>query len=224
MYSIYNSLSNNILSFKVYYKNDFQNIVNNISNKVLKDFISKDFKMPNYYLNNLNNLKQESILAYKLLTIMYFQKFNKILDMSQVILNENNKPILLNNNLNNLKIYFNISHSKNFIACVIADFEVGLDIEEDRFINNNSIKKFMSQKDYFINLFNYNLFNYSLYNTNCIKIWNIKEAYTKYLGLGLNLNFKNIEVSNILRETNCIIRELYIKNKKVYICICYKFK
>lgn len=94
-------------------------------------------------------------------------------------------------------IFFNYSHSNNFIACAISNYDVGIDIEEtNRVINDTMIKICHFDKEKKLE--------------ELVK----REAFCKLTGEGIAMffnknNFKNIEKNSIT-----------IKNKD-YICsIC----
>ena len=99
-----------------------------------------------------------------------------------IVTNEYGKPYLRDN-----KFFFNISHSKNYIACAISLFEVGLDIEQidDRY--ENIIQKLLTTEE---------LKNNETNIEYLIKIWTVKEAYTKLIGTGINMNLKEINTSS----------------------------
>ncbi|MBU3102831.1 4'-phosphopantetheinyl transferase family protein [Clostridium gasigenes] len=80
------------------------------------------------------------------------------------------------------KFQFNISHSGDFVVCVIDDNPIGIDIEEIKEIEYKEISK---------NLFTLSEFEYIVKNnskTSLSKfydIWTLKESYIKCLGEGL---------------------------------------
>ena len=84
-------------------------------------------------------------------------------------------------------VYFNISHSDNYVVCAMARSEVGIDIEkidadfEYRSVKNifcsNTQKNYQDIKDF--------------YND-----WVIKESFLKYIGCGLNIALKNININH----------------------------
>lgn len=192
------------LEFEICKKSDWNSDIDSCN------FNFNDFKMPTFYLSGA---KQESVIGYKLLYYLYFKKFNKYLDMSKIILNDNNKPCFNNANSDNYNnLYFNISHSKNFVSCVLTDFAVGLDIEEERIIKPSACKRFICNTEYdYIQKCSYSE----------IQVWNIKEAYAKYLGLGLKLNFKDVYVKSIVSNYSIIIKNFYINNHKIFLSICF---
>ena len=78
-------------------------------------------------------------------------------------------------------MYFNLSHSNDYYAFAISKEEVGIDIEKVRDdVNINLIKRISNSKDEIKDV---------------IKMWTIKESYLKYLGTGINTNFKDILIN-----------------------------
>lgn len=117
------------------------------------------------------------------------------LKLPKIYTTTNGKPYFKDSN-----IFFNYSHSKNYIACAISTYEVGIDIEEaSRKISDDIAKKYLNnEKD----------------NSKRIETWVKKEAYSKLKGLGLQINFQNIKLNEIMAKN------LFI-NKKEYMCSIY---
>ena len=117
------------------------------------------------------------------------------LKLPEIRISANGKPYFKNSNL-----FFNYSHSKNYIACAVSFYEVGIDIEETtRNINDNIAKKYLDNVNG---------------NKKRIETWVKKESYSKLKGLGLKIGFQNIKLSEIKTKN------LYIKEKK-YMCSIY---
>ncbi len=117
------------------------------------------------------------------------------LKLPEICISANGKPYFKNSNL-----FFNYSHSKNYIACAVSFYEVGIDIEETtRNINDNIAKKYLDNVSG---------------NKKRIETWVKKESYSKLKGLGLKIGFQNIKLSEIKTKN------LYIKGKK-YMCSIY---
>jgi len=83
--------------------------------------------------------------------------------------------------------HFNISHSGDWVVHVVSEQEVGVDVEEMKVIEYHALSSFFAQED-------------RQYLRMCLaselpeefyRIWTSKEAYVKYLGLGLNKNLKS---------------------------------
>ena len=140
--------------------------------------------------NNSNQLEtyQARFVLQKMLEFFDIEMFD-------VLLSENGKPYFKDSN-----IFFNYSHSKNYIACAISLSEVGIDIEEmDSYISDEVARKYLDdEKD----------------SSKRIEKWVKKESYGKLKGLGLQISFKDIDLNNI-KEKNYFIKE------KNFICSIY---
>lgn len=97
----------------------------------------------------------------------------------------------------NINVFFNYSHSNNYIACAISNYEVGIDIEEtDRLINNT--------------MFKICKFNIDTSLEEFVK----REAFCKLTGAGI-ASFFDIDKFKKSDKKNIIIKE------KEYICSIY---
>lgn len=97
--------------------------------------------------------------------------------------NENKKPYLADFP----DIYFNLSHSGDFIACAVFDKEVGVDIQKISVYKEKTAKRICSEEE--LSRIKESLDK----NLEFTKIWSQKEAYLKYLGTGIkSLNLKNV--------------------------------
>ncbi|MGB4655098.1 MAG: 4'-phosphopantetheinyl transferase family protein [Bacteroidales bacterium] len=86
---------------------------------------------------------------------------------------------------------FNISHSKNWLACAVSDVNVGVDVEGIRKINSKVADRFFTERE----VRYLNTLNGDERNEMFIRFWTIKESYLKAIGKGLalELNSFNIE-------------------------------
>lgn len=123
----------------------------------------------------------EKIDSYKLLEYICIKKLKINFDKEKIYYKKRNKPYYKD-------FYFNISNSKNFIALVIGKSEVGIDIEENRKILPGVKERIYSKEDD--------------ENINIFELWTLKEAYSKFLGIGLLLDFKNISIAKIKEKVN----------------------
>lgn len=94
------------------------------------------------------------------------------------------------------RIHFNISHSENYVAYIISKKEVGIDIQAQRTLSNldGLIKKVCHPNEKEI------LEKSSNKESDFLKIWNLKEAYSKCLGLGIQTQFSELDFSKISQE------------------------
>lgn len=157
------------------------------NNIVYYSVVNKD----NIIYNDTND-KLETKLAQIVLKNM-LKHFD--LKLPEIYLSDSGKPFFKDS-----KIFFNYSHSKNYIACAISLHEVGIDIEETNISISDAIaKKYLdNEKD----------------NSKRIEIWVKKESYSKLKGLGLQIGFQNVKLDE-LKEQNFFIKE------KEYMCSIY---
>ncbi len=194
--------------------------MNHIIIKNINDYQDKDFT--NYYSiikpikkDKIDKLKYDkdkklSILG-EILLIDTLKKHYKINYQDiNILYNKNGKPYIENSN-----IYYNISHSYDYVTLIVSNRKCGIDIEKIREINPNIIKTFATIKEQ----------NYILDNPNRLfEIYCLKEAYIKMQGLKLS-NIQNIEFT--ITNKKIICSDNTIKSKLIYhqdylIAICEK--
>jgi 4'-phosphopantetheinyl transferase len=180
-------LISNINDYKKEYIDSFYNRIN-------KDKRNKIDK----YINVID--RNRSIIGEILLS-----KLIDNYDELDIYTNKYGKPYISNKN-----IFFNISHSNDYVVCVISDKEIGIDIEKIRDVDINVIKRFATsiEKKYIGNNIN--------------KLWEIftlKEAYWKCMGKNLDklldVEF-NINKKSIICSDNTI-NSFFIKDIDGYI-------
>ena len=109
-------------------------------------------------------------------------------------------------------LFFNWSHSGNWIVCGIGDAEIGIDIEKHKVIGVDIAKHCFSKEE--------NNAILVAHQQNRIKLfyefWTLKESYIKAIGKALNISLKSFYFK--LRGESI---DLYIDNK---LCKDYYFK
>ncbi len=172
----------------------------NINNYSLKDYT-------NYYniltdddrikIDKLIGIRKKQyilsrILLRNILKDKYSINYNDIL----IKYNKYGKPYIDN-------IYFNISHSHDYVIVVTFDKNIGIDIEKIRDINQTTMKVFCTDNEiqYITNNQNKKLAYW--------KIYTLKEAYFKMLGTDLS-NMKKVEF-NILDDKITCVNNLNLK-------------
>lgn len=117
------------------------------------------------------------------------------LKLPEIYLSDSGKPFFKDS-----KIFFNYSHSKNYIACAISQHEVGIDIEQTNIIISDNIsKKYLDNEED---------------NLKRIEIWVKKESYSKLKGLGLQIGFQNIKLDKLKEKS-------FFKKEKQYMFSIY---
>lgn len=182
-------------------------------------------------LNKINKFQKKidklQSLCSELLILFALEKFGQT-HTDKLVYNYNpfGKPELLNYDFS-----FNISHSKDYVICAIANHEyqksIGIDIE---FKDVNTLltinpKIFLTEVEY-LSLTQSD--NISTYCDRLLDYWCMKEAYVKYLGKGLTQPLKDFYIvskdnnNNIFHNesiVNCNMMSLEIDDKySSYLC------
>lgn len=100
--------------------------------------------------------------------------------------NEYGKPYI-----EDLPIFFNLSHSGNYAMCVVSDCEVGCDIEEIKSAEDKLAKRFFREEEYQdIN----SQENFNERKDLFYRYWTLKESFMKATGLGLKLPLNSFQI------------------------------
>lgn len=143
------------------------------------------------------NKKVQSLISYLLL--WFSVKSNSgCKKPPELIFGKNNKPYLKNED-----IFFNISHSKDGIACILSQNEVGIDIEKIRPVSQALAKKICTNEEYF------SYCSSSNRNETLLTIWTKKESFVKMNANSIFTNFKKINTKN-LKNVHCFKFENFI--------------
>lgn len=98
-------------------------------------------------------------------------------------------------------IYFNLSHSGNWVVCAISEHEVGIDVEKIDEIDLDIVKSFFAKKEY-SDLMEKDDSEKKEY---FYVLWTLKESYIKARGRGLSLDLRSFSIS--MNNDNNIIFE-----------------
>lgn len=120
--------------------------------------------------------------SFFLLKKMLFQEY-QIKDVPQFSYGKHGKPYFKEYP----DIYFNISHCKAGIACVVNNAPVGIDIEQIHF-DKVIAENVLSHEELKI------VQNSKFKEQEFIKYWTMKESYLKLIGIGIIDDMKNILV------------------------------
>lgn len=159
--------------------------INDYNEDEIKNFF---YEIPMYKQEKIKKYKSEkeikmSIIGEILLKELLKKHYNLDYNKLNFKTNKNGKPFIANSN-----VFFNISHSKEFIIVAVSNNPVGVDIEKKRKISNNMVKYITNESEK-----NYILFSDDFLNT-FFKIYVLKEAYIKMFGLNINC-IKNIHIN-----------------------------
>lgn len=192
--------------------------------------------MINIYVSDIRNLNKERI--YEICTqVLEQEETDRILRMTHeksrmrsllgrcllcngikaYMKEEEGLPLLIGYGVNGkpyLKeyqdIFFNISHSGNLVACVIANQEIGIDIQEHNKADLKIADRFFSEKE-----------KEQIYSCQTkeqqrelfFKLWCIKESYIKLTGKGLSQGLDTFSVD--------LDRKRILNNSKETVAHCH---
>ncbi len=130
--------------------------------------------------------REDSKKAYTLLKEM-LEVLDVPFNINNVKFTEDGKPYIENS-----KVKFNYSHSKNYIACALALVEVGCDIEDEFNITKEGSELVLDS------------------STNRIrKAWVKRESYCKYLGKFNKETFKTVDLNHIDKNFYAVSNNKY---------------
>ena len=127
----------------------------------------------------------------------------------------NQKP-LLNSEKN---LYFNISHSDDYVTVAISDCEVGCDIQEILPYNPRVAGRNYCQKETDI------IENSDEKDEVFIRLWALKESILKFTGKGLSGGLSNYDFSSYIYEESfeAFGCNFYVKKiENTYFALCHK--
>ncbi len=138
---------------------------------------------------NINDRKRS--LAGDLLIKTYLSKIYGIKKEEIVIKKgEHGKPYVLN-----VPAHFNISHSGNYVVVAISDKPIGIDLEIIEDFSAILAKKLFNEDELkYISQIGYSN-KKSVMQQRFYEIWTAKEAYLKYLGLGISGGVNSLSFS-----------------------------
>lgn len=125
---------------------------------------------------------------------------------------ENGKPYLAGK-----EAHFNISHSKNFIACAVDSNPIGIDIEAVRPIHPHLLRRVCTRDELYFVTGSYSLPT-AKDNLNeeeslrFLQVWTAKEAYIKYTGKGLGTELASFCVAESDKIKSRLTPDLKILN------------
>lgn len=120
-------------------------------------------------------------------------------------------------------IYFNLSHSGDFVACAVSDrYPVGCDIEAVKEMDERVAERFFgsTENEYL------NSISEEKRDEEFIRLWTLKESYLKMTGEGLSVPLNDIELTlegqtRVLRKgvvQPCVFKEYVVSGYKLAVC------
>lgn len=105
---------------------------------------------------------------------------------AEIFIEKNGKPQLLTSKFPNH--YFNLSHSKHYMALGCSHTTVGIDLEEPRLFSTRLLNRISTPEE--ISIVN----TYASRDKIGLLLWTLKESYIKYIGVGLSLPLAAIQL------------------------------
>ena len=125
--------------------------------------------------------RKRSVLAFVLLQRALREEYG-ITEVPEFVYNEFGKP-----SLPNLSIHFSLSHCKDAVACVVSDYNIGIDVESIMPYNPDVARRVCTSDEIKM------LEQSSNKDVDFIKLWTVKEAISKYEGAGIIFDFRKIK-------------------------------
>ena len=149
--------------------------INNYNDNDYKLFYEKISNDKKNKIKKYNNLKRKQSILGEILLISIFNNYGIDYDNLKFNYNKYGKPLIDD-------YYFNISHSYDYVTCVLTKSEVGIDIEKIRHVDLKISRMFTN------NVLN-NLNQFYI-------IYTLKEAYIKCIGESIiNIGYLDINLS-----------------------------
>lgn len=124
--------------------------------------------------------RKRSISAELLIRYYLISEFHFLNDEISFSFNEYGKPYI--EGVENL--FFNVSHSGDWIVCGWSEKEIGIDVEKIRPVNLSIAKsQFCSEEYHYIKEIE------GKREERFIQLWTLKESFVKYVGKGLSIPF-----------------------------------
>lgn len=134
---------------------------------------------------------------------------------------ENGKPYLVDYP----ELYFSLSHSGNFAACVIAAQEIGLDIQEHKGIKEGLANRFFTQEEIRkldnIKKAEKQNADSQAYREAFFRIWSGKESYLKYTGLGMKKALDSFQIDTDTNRVRTADRKEGRRTGEELACLSY---
>lgn len=103
-----------------------------------------------------------------------------------VLTGENGKPYLESGEL-----FFNISHSGEYVLCAVSKTPTGCDIEKEDAVNLNLVKRFFDEAEYNTLISAGEKEQKELF----YRFWTLKESFIKAVGLGMKLPLNKFRIN-----------------------------
>lgn len=125
------------------------------------------------------------------------------------------KPVLISEK----RLYFNISHSSDYVTVAVSDDEVGCDIQEIRPYNPKVAKRNYCENEQSLIENSYDK------DDVFIRMWALKESILKFTGKGLSGGLSNYDFSPYINceSFNAFCCNFYVKKiENTYFALCHR--
>lgn len=129
----------------------------------------------------LEGPRRQAVAAYLLLRKALREMYG-IYDAPVFEYDANGKPSILGHP----EIFFNLSHCRKAVACVVADSPVGIDVEETCRFSDSIARYTLDDEEY------ESVVKADNPSQAFIRLWTMKEALLKYTGEGLRRDIKTV--------------------------------
>lgn len=121
------------------------------------------------------------------------------------------------------ELHYNLSHANGIAACILSKAECGIDAEAVRKYRPNVVKRAFSDAEKLL----LEGADESERDLLFFRIWTLKEAYVKALGIGISYPLNTISFSFssgriITNISDCKFRQYILKNGKFVVSVCEK--
>ena len=142
--------------------------------------------------------RKRSVLAFVLLERALREEYD-ITEVPEFVYNEFEKP-----SFQNLPIHFSLSHCKDAVACAVSDHNIGIDVETIVPYNPDVARRVCTATELEM------LDQSENKDVDFIKLWTMKEAISKYEGMGLSLPFARISATKHSATTQSSLSTNYV--------------
>ena len=146
--------------------------------------------------------RKRSVLAFVLLQRALREEYG-ITEVPEFVYNEFGKP-----SLSTLPIHFSLSHCKDAVACAVSDHNIGIDVESIVPYTPDVARRVCTAAELQM------LDQSENKDVEFIKLWTVKEAISKYEGMGLSLPFAEIDTK---KYSSC---SKIISDKRLELSVC----
>ena len=178
--------------------------INNYTDKYLDEFLKRIPIRKQATISKYRTAtRRKQAIIGEILLSQLLKKFNVDYNSINITFNENGKPYIKNSLL-----YYNISHSNEFVMCAVSEKELGVDIEKIRPFDSRIMDKIITKEDHVV--------LGGISPKNVLQIYVRKEAYIKAYGYSIN------EIKNAKFYDDDKIKFQIIEGTQFIAAICEK--